>query len=276
MGKVKQELNEEVENNLSTNSQLNHIPIVNKKEIRVVGLKRTGNHAIINWLRQQHSGKVWHLNNIVAGKNPYHWLYSHYPKEALKQEALGNFTVKDCLIYSYEDYSLERVTDPKFENLHDLYLGKSSIRYDLILLRDPFNLMASRLKKNYIAVKDPNYTVTHLWIDYAKEFIGETNYLNNYKICINYNRWFVDVEYRKELASALVMDFSDKGIERVKSEGGGSSFDGEKLNGKASQMDVLNRYKVFEDDPEYQKLVDNEELIQYSRKIFGDFRAKRS
>lgn len=255
--------------------QINHITeIVNQKEIRVVGLKRTGNHAIINWLRQQHSGEVWHLNNIRPGTNPYRWLYSHYPKEHLKQEALGNFVAKDCLIYSYEDYSIERVTDPKFERRHDVYLGKSSLRYDLLILRDPFNLMASRLKKNYITVKDPNYTVTDLWLEYAKEFLGETNYLTNNKVCINYNRWFFDVEYRKNLASALGIEFSDKGIERVKSEGGGSSFDGKEFDGQATKMDVLNRYKLFEDDPAYQSLVNNEELIEYSRKIFGDFRAE--
>ena len=248
--------------------------IVNQKEIRVVGLKRTGNHAIINWLRQQHSGEVWHLNNVIPRKNPYLWLYGHYPKDRLKQEALGNFVVKDCLIYSYEDYRLEQVTHAECERSHDLYLGQSYIRYDLILLRDPFNLIASRLKKNCMAVKAPNCTVTQLWIEYAKEFLGETNYLTNNKICINYNRWFVDVEYRKQIASSLKMEFSDKGIERVKSEGGGSSFDGTKFNGKASQMDVLNRYKLFEDDPEYQFLVNNEELIEYSRKIFGDFRTK--
>ena len=32
--------------------------IVNHKEIRVVGLKRSGNHAIINWIRKAHYGEV--------------------------------------------------------------------------------------------------------------------------------------------------------------------------------------------------------------------------
>lgn len=35
-----------------------------------------------------------------------------------------------------------------------------------------------------------------LWIDYAKEYLGETNYLKHNKICINYNQWFADVEYQ--------------------------------------------------------------------------------
>lgn len=52
--------------------------IVNQKEIRVVGLKRSGNHAIINWIRKQHHGEVWHLNKIPVKRNPYRFLYEHY------------------------------------------------------------------------------------------------------------------------------------------------------------------------------------------------------
>ena len=50
------------------------------------------------------------------------------------------------LIYSYEDFPLDQVASDKFEHNHDLYLGKSAIRYDLLIIRDPFNLFASRLK----------------------------------------------------------------------------------------------------------------------------------
>lgn len=244
--------------------------VVNHKEIRIVGLRRTGNHAIINWIRKQHCGEVWHLNSVRAGENPYRYLYSHYPRESLRNEALGNFVTKDCLLYNYEDHDLDLVVNSKFEKKHDLYIGKSSTRYDLIILRDPFNLMASRIKNNYLNVRNPNGNPTQLWIEYAREFLGETNYLQNNKICCNYNRWFSDIEYRKEFASKLGLEFTDRGINQVKTEGGGSSFDGEKFDGKATQMDVINRYKLFQDNPIYQQLVNNEELREYSRKIFGN------
>ncbi|MEA5553169.1 hypothetical protein VB713_19695 [Anabaena cylindrica UHCC 0172] len=244
--------------------------VVNEKEIRIVGLRRTGNHAIINWIRKQSTGKVMHLNNILVTENPYRFLYHHYPKDELKREAIGDFVKKNCLLYNYEDYSLEEVNNPKFERNHDLYLGKSAVRYDIIILRDPFNLLASRLQKNFITVKTPNETVMSLWIAYAKEFLGETNYLKNNKICVNYNQWFLDLNYRHQIASQLRLEFTDAGIEQVKNYGGGSSFDGKGLDGQANQMDVLNRYKMFENHADYQKLLNNKEVLEYSRRIFGD------
>ncbi|HBE21064.1 MAG TPA: hypothetical protein DEG17_17385 [Cyanobacteria bacterium UBA11149] len=243
--------------------------IVNEKEIRVAGLKRSGNHAIINWIRKQHTGEVWHLNNIPVSENPYRFLYKHYPREHLRREALGNFIKKDCLIYSHEDYSLELITNTKNQKNHDLYLGKSQTIYDIIILRDPFNLLASRIKKNYMQVKDNSQTVLDLWLEYAKEYLGETDYFKNQKVCINYNQWFIDPDYRKQLASQLEFQFSDAGINQVKGQGGGSSFEGKEFDGKASEMDVLNRYKGFENDPNYQELLKNEEVLEYSRKIFG-------
>lgn len=96
--------------------------IVNQKEVRIVGLKRSGNHAIINWIRRQHSGEVWHLNNIPTEQNPYRFLYQHYPKEHLRREARGNFVKKDCLLYSFEDCLLEKIVDDGLEKKHDLYL----------------------------------------------------------------------------------------------------------------------------------------------------------
>ncbi|NJM97765.1 MAG: hypothetical protein HC800_11940 [Phormidesmis sp. RL_2_1] len=45
-------------------------PIVNQKEMRIVGMRRTGNHALLHWIEQQQSGKYRHLNNVAAGKIP--------------------------------------------------------------------------------------------------------------------------------------------------------------------------------------------------------------
>ncbi|NEO99038.1 MAG: hypothetical protein F6K58_10230 [Symploca sp. SIO2E9] len=244
--------------------------VVNKQEIRVVGLRRSGNHAVTNWVKEQQSGQVLYLNNIPPKENGYRVLYQHYPKEHLRREALGHFVNKDCLIYSYEDWDLEQITDQHFEKKHDLYWGKSDRRYDLLILRDPFNTLASRLKNNFIEVKDPNQTFIELWLSYAKEYLGETNHLKNNKVCINYNQWFLDVSYRKEITSNLKLEFSDAGINQVKAQGGGSSFEGREFDGKAIQMKVLDRWKVFAEDPRYLKLLGNEEILEYSKRIFGD------
>ena len=159
--------------------------------------------------------------------------------------------------------------------MHDLYFGKSARQYDLIILRDPFNMIASRLKahqtreRSYLNVRSRRTKVVDLWIEYAKEWLGETNYLKNHRILVNYNKWFTDAIYREQLAGALGLEFSDSGLSEVKRFGGGSSFDGKSLQGKASQMDVLNRWKNYIDDEFYREILNNVQLWAYSEKIFG-------
>ncbi|MEC4893037.1 MAG: hypothetical protein SAL07_12640 [Oscillatoria sp. PMC 1051.18] len=277
--KIKRVVEHNFEDTVRTFAQ-RHIwsSVINQTEIRIVGLRRTGNHAIINWLREQATGVVWHLNNVAPLTNPFRYkcenLQDYFPQyeQAIaryRSQAKGDFVAKDWLLYSYEDYALEQITKSQFERKHDLYLGKSAIRYDLLILRDPFNLFASRLKNNYLTVSTPPKTLVEMWLDYAQEFVGETNYLTNHKICLNYNRWTIDVDYRQQIAEKLGLKFSDAGIDRVGSWGGGSSFEGQEFDGQATKMDILNRWKHFQADPKYLQLVNNRKLYDYSQRIFG-------
>lgn len=250
--------------------------VINHKEMRVVGLRRSGNHAILNWIKKQQGGDLIHFNNAMINKNhyreKYHELIRKNKLETInywRQEAKGIFHEKDCLIHSYEDYSLDQVTNFLFELKHDIYFGKSQEKYDILILRDPFNLLASRGKKDYRDVKNKRKTDVDMWIEYAKEYLGETNFLKNKKICISYNHWFADVNYRRDIASQLNLEFSDASINKVSRQGGGSSFEGREYHGKAMNMDVCSRWKYFADDPSYRKLFDNQELLEYSLQIFG-------
>jgi hypothetical protein len=253
--------------------------IINQKEIRVTGMKRSGNHAIINWIwKQQGDDGVMHLNNIPAKYNPYRFLYEHFGNDKLRQESEGNFSQKDLLIYSYEDQTLEDISDLKFAKKHDIYLGKSLESYDVLILRDPFNCFASRAKKfahRFNAVDNPNIVTeksqasAKLWISYAKEYLGETHYLKNKKIPINFNLWTTDQEYRRELASKLNLEFSDAEFDRVKGAGGGSSFEGLSKRYEGSTMKVNERWKLMADHPYMVAMLENKELIAYSNKIFG-------
>ena len=249
--------------------------IINQKEIRVIGLKRSGNHGIITWIRRHYNEYVRHLNNVSPLKNPYRQLYEHYPKDELKREAKGIFSKKECLIYNHENYTLESITNHTFEKKHDLYLGKSHTRYDLLILRDPYNLFASILKGqrnqnkfNYIYTHPKNQkTIAELWLDYAKEFLGETNYLKHNRVMVNYNQWFSEQDYRRNISTKLGLDFNDTGFNIVKKYGNGSSFNGTEFDNKVSKMDVLNRWQELIGDDEYRKMF-NKEIIEYSQKIF--------
>jgi hypothetical protein len=163
-----------------------------------------------------------------------------------------------------------------FEKKHDLYLGRSEQRFDLIIMRDPFNLFASRLQfqskgksLNMLSVYSSCYSLPELWIAYAKECLEETSYLKYNKLFVNYNRWFLDINYRQYLANKLSIELSDPDYHEVPTAGGGSSFDQVNYDGEAYKMNVMNRWKLFINDNLYRKLLNTKELLRYSNKLFG-------
>lgn len=259
-------------------TQRSHHQIINQKEIRVVGMRRTGNHALLNWIAKQQPGKLFHLNNVAAGRNPYRYksdrLLRYHPEHhkmaaVYRRQARGELIKRDCLIYSYEDWGLANITQPRFERNRTLYLGNSAQRFEVLILRDPFNLFASRIKQNFQATKCKKTSMVALWLEYAKEFVGDTHYLQGNVICINYNRWFADTDYRRSLAARLGLVFSDAGLSEVLSLGAGSSFDGTRLNGQARAMDVTNRWRVYAEEPSFRQIFQNEEIWRYCEQIFG-------
>jgi hypothetical protein len=251
LAKIQRKLRHEIDDTIRSLSNKQSSEVINQTEMRIVGLKRSGNHAITNWIIKQNTKKVFYINDVGVNENPYREKYEsllrlqdYRGRHRWEPEVQGNFRLKDCLIYSYEDYSLDRVTNPVFERKHDLYFGKSGKRYDLLILRDPFNCLASRIKSNMLSVKDN-------------------------KIVINYNSWVDDLDYRRQISSQLKLEFSDAGFNEVKHQGGGSSFDGMQFTGQANKMNVHNRWQQFIDDPAFRQLLSNEELLDYSAKIFG-------
>lgn len=252
---------------------------INHKEIRVVGMRRTGNHALLTWIEHQISGDVYHLNNVRAGANPYRYkannLLRYHPEhrkmaQAYRRQAKGELVERDCLLYSYEDWGLPQITHPRFERNRELYLGRATECFDVLILRDPFNLFASRLKKGYVPTKDRNRSMVDMWLEYAREFLRESQFLTRNVICINYNRWFADKNYRHQLANRLGLPFSDAGLTVVPNLGGGSSFEGTQLNRQAREMDVTNRWQQFAKEPAFRQIFENAAIWHYSQRIFGE------
>lgn len=252
--------------------------IINQKEVRFVGMRRTGNHALINWLMHQLSGEVRHLNNVVISRNPYRYkannLRRYFPEHAemaktYQRQADGALVKRDCLLYSYEDWSLGQISRSRVEYNRELYFGKAARYYDVLILRDPFNLFASRLKKGFVATKDSQLDMVEMWLEYAKEFVGESHHLNRNLVCINYNRWFAQEDYRRQISKQMAIPFSDAGLTSVSAVGDGSSFDGTRFSGDARVMDVTNRWRHFENDLAYRRLFENDDIWKYSERIFG-------
>ena len=70
---LKCKINGEIQDLQRTLKENQNSEIINQQDIRIAGLRRTGNHAIISWIQEQQKlqGSVLHLNNLKVDCNPY-------------------------------------------------------------------------------------------------------------------------------------------------------------------------------------------------------------
>lgn len=234
-----------------------------KRFYRILGMRRSGNHAIINWLMGQLPGPVVFLDNMQQ----------HPPLDTPnKKVALG--LGRPSLVVSHEGRELNNF----FMNYDEGLFGKARTKYTLLILRDPYNWLASwyawQDELGILFRKDRHYQqyTINLWKEYARLYIQCVKGKGAEEIIpVNYNKWTADVGYRQQLANHLGLKFTDKGRNKMSINGYGSSFDGMAYNGRASQLNVLERYKKFENDAGFQALFD-EELKQLSAAIYPEIK----
>lgn len=253
--------------------------VTNNVELRVAGMSRSGNHALLHWILAQAPGRACLLNCAEPRTNPFlsarplgngKAYRVNYRGFSLKRERAGQLSRKDWLVHSYEDCFLTMLASEPFETHHDDWVGRSAMRIDVLVLRDPFNLFASRLKSGYSGVTPR--TAVRIWKQHARQALGLRRILPHRPTVVLFNAWHGDRSYRRRLAEELDLDFTDAGKEEVADCAGGSSFDRRMCHGRASQMQLADRWKHFVDDPRYHGLFDAE-LCDLSEQLFGSLPA---
>ena len=249
---------------------------MNRHEYRIVGMSRSGNHAIIDWILSQASGRTCFLNCAEPQSNPFvtarpldsgRSIIANFSEFDVKAELDGEFTDKDLLLVSHEDCFLGTLAKGTYEDHHATFVGSSLERRDVLILRDPFNLFASRIRGEFGCVSTK--TALRIWKQHAREFLGVRRYLRHPRVLIDYNRWASQKPYRRKIAEQLGLQFSDSSLEKVPEAGNGSSFDGRRYDGRATGMRILERWKHFIDSEAYAAIFDHE-AYSLSKRIFGD------
>lgn len=230
------------------------------------GIKRGGNHAVINWILEHYDSYI-HYNNCFLLND---LIYVEYKEDVIKK---GKDPYQIHLL-SFEDRPL--ILEKKLNsNIKDVSKLKSS--KNIILLRDAYNTYASRYMKklnpspNMICWNDlwTEYNDPNIWIGFAKEFLQITNYLND-PIKINFNYWFSKKKYRQEISAILGREHTDKALERVSNQGGGSSFDYQNYDNQAQKMKLSKRYKIFVNNNDFIKnIILNKEIEKLNKLIFN-------
>ena len=203
--------------------------------IYITGMKRSGNHVIVNWMLKNCFESQIFFNNITS--------FDADLVEVWNAEHISPI-LTDRVICTFEQISL------------DFFESDSK---SWCVIRDPYNWLASWMKHSH-------YNETLVENDILM-------YIHNVKKSqkkILYNEWFKSQKYRHDLASKLGFVNKDIAIDEVPKFGKGSSFDSRKFNGKGSKMDVLNRWRSMLDNPMYIHLVrkNYEEFEKIAKDLF--------
>ncbi len=246
--------------------------------MRIAALRRSGSHAVIQWLLCQLPGSGCFLDNCAPGADPYATCY--LPDSVgvgvdLARERERGPSPKGFLLHNYEGKDLAAVFSDAAEAAHDAWVGTSARRFDLLVLRDPWNNLASLLRWARGEVHPISLAAVTAaagrFRQQAREFLGETRLLRHDPVFVSFNRWVAEPAYREALAARLGIPFTDAGIDRVARWGPtawGDSFDGLAYDGRARRMALAERFRWCAGDPFYRGLFDAE-LVDLAERIFG-------
>jgi len=254
-------------------------------QLEVCSMMRSGHHAVLYWLFGQIDHMIYFKDDILR-----------YANKELEGALIGGGDISSVIktyVYNIEDAPIDKI-----EYLREKYKTRFEIcapkkRRSVMIIRDPFNMFASRyrlfLRINRIRLEDgkapfaesrntnENSNITwidknavNLWKIYAKEFLGYSNHLGSDVLKINYNKWFSNILYRKEISENMNLKFSDKKLNYVPENGHGSSFDVRSLDGSAQKMDVLNRWRRFSGNKKFKSIFSDKEMINLSLEIYPD------
>lgn len=231
--------------------------------IRFAGLARSGNHAIINWTLKQLRRRWCFLNCVQAKTDPFESArpmddgarhLTNMPEACTLESARR--ARPDHLLISFEDSFLRPCLSRQALGAPGDDQEARTGDITVVVLRDPYNLFASRRGLTGGVVQDAS--ALRIWKQHARACLGEARGLPGNILMANFNHWTADAEYRRDLARRLGLEFTDAGRSEIIRCGGGSSFDGRAMHGRAEAMQVTRRWRRFAGDSRYRRLFDDE------------------
>lgn len=232
------------------------------------GLRRSGNHAIQQWVLQHFDGLSTLCNNVpkIDENILYRVTETQYFQDGDAYSASDSrmlcesepLTHRDHLMVSFEDKDATFFYLPMKD-----YVGEYARQYDIAVLRSFYNMAASRMKPTRAEnLTRMSQNVMKKWIEFAEIYYFRKRGVEPYFIL--FDRWFEDYYYRRELEEFFGWKETDGDMDFVPPKGGGSSFDGRSLPG--TQLQVNDRWRRVE-FPDYILKSDRARVL--NRLIFG-------
>ena len=251
------------------------------REIHVIGIQRTGQHAVTSWIIG-HFDHVCYKNNMSQkgmrrgakhGIQPPYWYFMPSVCDEWSVSDIPDIQEDNIVVLGTEFTKYEVGLNPKISTQREEMAARCgydgfSRRQDYVLvIRNPYNHYASVLNWSRNKQLSPVKNFSKMWIAMAHECLGNTDCIPDPKIIVCYDDWFSSEEYRRDhVARQLDIELNDMRLNTVMKVGinksWGSSFDGMKKKDSAQSMDVLNRWKTIKDDPRFIELCQNDELTE--------------
>lgn len=208
------------------------------------GVRRSGNHAIMNWLSGMLGGTVICNNGSTRpthyGEDGNLWRFNRRLRLIGPQEE--KVLSPEAVLYSVEDTPTRQIWH-KQATLDKIKDRKLDVRR-FIVIRDPFNTLASIVSHFHLGTTDycqyDNGRFGVLWSELARETIELSQ---GPATIIDYNRWLVSEDYRKIIAKELGLKFSDKGFGVIPNVARGSSFTESKQADDEFRRRALRRFE---------------------------------
>jgi len=248
----------------------------NKNVFVIIGMRRSGNHAFVNWLGNSIEGKKCNWTDLNYNDMENRVLVSESGKTVFFNEAnciglkgyevaqaarLHKQLIAKCsnVVISLEDY-IPQKTD---------FLVPRNSRV-IIITRSTLNLIASRIKKavSFAGLGldqgdmriDNRFFERLLWL-YDSEGVDGNNKAKKW----NYDNWLRSDDYRADFLEDIGLSFDL--MPEISTQGGGSSFSGqleipsyESVSRRWAQIDWPDRVIDILGMDEYSRLLSKDEF----------------
>ncbi|WP_299546534.1 hypothetical protein [uncultured Tateyamaria sp.] len=228
-----------------------HASFTPRRILRVYGMRRSGNHALIDWIMRNTAGGGLFLNNCKPGRDPVatsRGITAYSGGEELdladwssKIAAVGDAPVT---LVSYEDRMPPVDRKP-------LYAAPETC---VIIYRSFLHWAASLLRK---IQGNPGYGPVERMRVMMNAVATYGTMLERVQdedtVPLLYDRWNAEDSYRTEIAARLDLPGRDLGKGQMQRYGGGSSFQGK--SAVPETLDTDKRASQMADDLEYQLIL---------------------
>lgn len=245
----------------------------NQNILRTFGLQRSGQHLVIEWISRGLINAI-HLNHCRFYPSGFSLVLTPitgrrviYSKDAVNDSGIqGRENFQSSLppasyynlLYSLEDVSLR---DEMIQKLDRSFRSKT-----VLILRDPANWLASSIQHNRSS-KENLLSKRNILIEYLEQATLVKNHVRSNFVAINYNKFTIDHKYRKHIAERLnIVSFenAEKALNHIPNFGKGSSF-----STSHNINNTLERWKLFQNDPFFRYVLQDQYLVDLSTKFFG-------